>query len=150
MSNFEKINKFLTENTKIKIEIKKYIIDLLKHKHYPILNETTYPLLIQNALFYDKNKVLYIKSDYLSYGLLEYFKDLFKIEDINSYDSFLEFYKLAKEKIIKTNNHYVILKDFTVFIILYFNQLKKWEFEEVFLNLLPNDTNRDYWICVIW
>ena len=143
-NNFNNIIGLIKGNKKLRTEIKLYIKNSFDIKKFSDISESDYPEIIKvNAAKKEKDKY-FIKDNYLNYELLQFLKEKFNFKEINDYKDYNEFINKIPELFFKIVEYYHFWRSFNVFLFIYFNNFKGWDFKDYILDIKQEDSKRDY------
>jgi len=143
-NNFNNIIELIKGNKKLRTEIKLYIKNSFDSKKFSDISKSDYPEIIKvNAAKKEKNKY-FVKDNYLNYELLQFLKEKFNFKEINDYKDYNEFINKISEIFFKIVEYYHFWRSFIVFLFIYFNNFKGWDFKDYILDIKQEDSKRDY------
>jgi hypothetical protein len=143
-NNFNNIIGLIKGNKKLRTEIKLYIKNSFDIKKFSDINELDYPEIIKvNAAKKEKNKY-FVKDNYLNYELLQYLKEKFNFKEINDYKDYIEFINKISESFFKIVKYHHFWRSFNIFLFIYFNNLKGWDFKDYIVDIKQEDSKRNY------
>ena len=143
-NNFNNIIGLIKGNKKLRTEIKVYIKNSFDIKKFNDISKSDYPEIIKvNAAKKEKNKY-FVKDDYLNYELLQFLKEKINFKEINNYKDYNEFINKIPELFFKIVGYYHFWESFNVFLLIYFNNLKSWDFKDYILDIKQEGSKRDY------
>jgi hypothetical protein len=143
-NNLNHIIVLIKKNIKLRNEIKSYIKKSFNINKFSDINGSDYPEIAKaNAIRKEKDKY-FIKDNYLNYELLQFLKEKFNFKEINDYKDYNEFINKIPELFFKIVEYYHFWRSFNVFLFIYFNNFKGWNFKDYILDVKQEDSKRDY------
>jgi len=135
---------FFKNNPDVFAEIKKYIETSLENRQLNPIDSKTTPLVFKFKLTEEIKGKLLIKNEYFNYMLFLFLKEKLKYSEINSYENYSDFIIKAKKEIMKLKRFYDIWRHFEIFLLIYFNQTKRWDFKEYLLKFDTKSESRNF------
>jgi hypothetical protein len=144
MYNVSDLINFFTNNPNVFTEIKQYIKASLKDGQLKTIELNTTPLIFKFKIYEKiKGKIL-IKNEYFNYILFQFLKEKYEYSEINNYEDYSDFIIKAKEEIEKLNPFFNTWNNFEIFMFIYFNQTKGWDFKEYLLKFGKKTKSRNF------
>jgi len=144
MYNVFDLVSFFKNNPDVSIEIKKYIETSFKNGQLKTIDSNTTPLIFKFELLEEIKGKLLIKNEYFNYILFLFLKEKLEYSEINNYEDYGDFTIKAKEEIEKLKPFYDTWNNFEIFMFIYFNQIKGWDFKEYLLKFDTKSESRNF------
>jgi hypothetical protein len=143
-NNLNHIIALIKKNKKLRNEIKSYIKKSFNINKFSDINKSDYPKSAKaNAIRKEKDKY-FIKDNYLNYELLHFLMKKYDVKEIKCYKDYNEFINIISESFFKIVKYYHFWRSFNVFLFIYFNNFKGWDFKDYILDIKQEDSKRDY------
>ena len=143
-NNLNHIIALIKKNKKFRNEIKSYIKKSFNINKFSDINKSDYPKSAKaNAIRKEKDKY-FIKDNYLNYELLHFLMKKYDVKEIKCYKDYNEFINIISESFFKIVKYYHFWRSFNVFLFIYFNNFKGWDFKDYILDIKQEDSKRDY------
>jgi hypothetical protein len=144
MYNVRDLISFFKNNHDVLNEIKKYIEASFKNGQLKTVEPDTTPLIFKFEIYEKiKGKVL-IKNEYFNYILFQFLKEKYEYSEIRNYEYYDDFIIKAKEEIEKLKPSFNTWNNFEIFMFIYFNQTKGWDFKEYLLKFGKKTKSRNF------
>ena len=144
MYNVYDLISFFKKNPDISAEIKKYIEISFKNGQLKPIDLSTTSLVFKFKLTEGIKEKLAIKNEYFNYILFLFLKEKLEYSEISNYEDYGDFIIKAKEEIEKLKHFYKTWNNFEIFMFIYFNQTKGWDFKEYILKFNTKSVSRDF------
>ena len=135
---------FFKNNPDVSTEIKEYIEASFKNGQLKTIDSNTTPLIFKFELLEEIKGKLLIKNEYFNYILFLFLKEKLEYSEINNYEDYGDFTIKAKEEIEKLKHFYKTWNNFEIFMFIYFNQTKGWDFKEYLLKFDTKSESRNF------
>jgi len=135
---------FFKNNPNVSAEIKKYIEISLENGQLNHIDSKTTPLVFKFKLTKETKDKSLIKNEYFNYTLFLFLKEKLEYSEINNYEDYGDFIIKAKEEIMKLKRFYEAWRHFEIFLLIYFNQTKGWNFKEYILRFDTKSESRNF------
>ncbi len=144
MYNVYDLIAFFRNNPNISTEIKEYIEASFENGQLEIIDSNTTPLIFKFKLLEEINEKLLIKNEYFNYILFLFLKEKLEYSKISNYEDYDDFLIKAKEEIEKLKPFFNTWNNFEIFLFIYFNQIKGWDFKEYLLKFDTKSKSRNF------
>lgn len=144
MYNVCDLIRFFKNNPDVLIEIKKYIDTSFENGQLNPIDSKTTPLVFKFKLTEEIKEKFLVKNEYFNYILFLFLKEKLKYSEINNYENYSDFIIKAEEEIMKLKHFYDTWRHFEIFLLIYFNQTKGWNFKEYILRFGTKSKSRDF------
>ncbi|MGD2091795.1 MAG: hypothetical protein PVH61_36815 [Candidatus Aminicenantes bacterium] len=144
MATIEIIRNFFKDNEPVYQELKGFSNMILNQKISPEPNPDKLPESFKKGILTESNKQYKIPFEYFNFVLLEIFLEELKVKHICSFEDYSDFVNEVRKKLKPIKDDHLIWNAFDVFLFVYLNQEKKWDFKEYLLARKKDDKKRDY------
>ena len=135
---------FFKNNPDVSTEIKECIEASFKNGQLKTIDSNTTPLIFKFELLEEIKGKLLIKNEYFNYILFLFLKEKLEYSEINNYEDYGEFVIKAKEEIEKLKPFFNTWNNFEIFMFIFFNQTKGWDFKEYLLKFDTKSESRNF------
>ncbi len=135
---------FFKNNPDVSTEIKEYIEASFKNGQLKTIDSNTTPLIFKFELLEEIKGKLLIKNEYFNYILFLFLKEKLEYSEINNYEDYGDFIIKAKEEIEKLKPFFNPWNNFEIFMFIFFNQTKGWDFKEYLLKFDKKSESRNF------
>ena len=135
---------FFKNNPDVSTEIKEYIEASFQNGQLKTIDSNTTPLILKFELLEEIKGKLLIKNEYFNYILFLFLKEKLEYSEIKNYEDYGDFIIKAKEEIEKLKPFYDTWNNFEIFMFIYFNQTKGWDFKEYLLKFDTKSESRNF------
>jgi len=135
---------FFKNNPDVSTEIKEYIEASFQNGQLKTIDSNTTPLILKFELLEEIKGKLLIKNEYFNYILFLFLKEKLEYSEIKNYEDYGDFIIKAKEEIEKLKPFFNTWKNFEIFMFIFFNQTKGWDFKEYLLKFDTKSESRNF------
>jgi hypothetical protein len=144
MYNIYDLINFFKNNINVSTEIKEYIEASFENGQLKTIDLNSTPLIFKFKLLEEIKGKLLIKNEYFNYMLFLFLKEKLEYSEINNYENYGDFTIKAKKEIEKLKPFYDTWNNFEIFMFIYFNQTKGWDFKEYLLKFDTKSESRNF------
>jgi hypothetical protein len=139
---------FFKNNPDVSTEIKEYIEASFKNGQLKTIDSNTIPLIFKFELLEEIKGKLLIKNEYFNYILFLFLKEKLEYSEINKYEDYGDFIIKAKEEIEKLKPFFNAWNSYEIFMFIFFNQTKGWDFKEYLLKFDTKSGSRNFFFLM--
>lgn len=139
---------FFKTNPDVSTEIKEYIEASFKNGQLKTIDSNTTPFIFKFELLEEIKGKLLIKNEYFNYILFLFLKEKLEYSEINNYEDYGDFIINAKEEIEKLKPFFNTWNNYEIFMFIFFNQTKGWNFKKYLLKFDTKSESRNFFFLM--
>lgn len=145
MNDIHRIIEFFKENPKVFKELVNDIESSFKNKQFNAVKSSSIPLVKKSKITEESDGKVRVTPSYFSYVLFLVLKERLKYNEINDYADYEKFKHESSAFLREIDKYYNVWKDFEIFLLIFLNQTKNWDFKDYILNQNPKNDSNEYY-----